>query len=77
MSPTVNMEGTLLTAVISAQDCRDIATCDIPMHLSRHLCQTIMKIIGVCVDILCETDPIYWGYMVTEGNQKVLYLHIT
>ena len=39
--------------------------------------QTIMKIRQVCVDILCEIDPIYLDYMVTEGNQKVLYVHIT
>ena len=39
--------------------------------------QTIMKIKGVCVDILCEIDPITRDYMVTEGNQKVLYVHIT
>ena len=39
--------------------------------------RTIMKIRGVCVYILCETDPIYRDYMVTEGNQKVLYVHIT
>ena len=25
----------------------------------------------------CEIDPTYWDYMVTEGNQKVLYVHIT
>ena len=29
------------------------------------------------MDILCEIDPIYQDYMVTEGNQKVLYVHIT
>ena len=36
-----------------------------------------MKIRGVCVDILCEIDPIYWDYTVTKGSQKVLYVHIT
>ena len=29
MSLTVSMEGTLLTAVIDAQDGQDVATCDI------------------------------------------------
>ena len=38
---------------------------------------TIMKIRGVCVDIICEIDPIYQDYMVTEGSLKVLYVHIT
>ena len=31
----------------------------------------------VSVDILCEIDPIYWDYRVTEANQRVLYVHIT
>ena len=39
--------------------------------------QAIMKIRGVCVDILCEIDPIHQDYMVIKGNQKVLYVHIT
>ena len=29
------------------------------------------------MDILCEIDAIYWYYMVTKGNQKVVYVHIT
>ena len=29
------------------------------------------------MDILCEIDPIYWDYTVTECNQKVLYVLIT
>ena len=85
MSLRISMEGTLLTAVIKAQEGRDVATCDIPNALVQpHMeekekdgNQTIMKNRGVCVDILCEIDPIYRDYMVTEGNQKVLYVHIT
>ena len=79
------MEGTLLIAVIKAQEGQDVATCNIPnTFVQTHVeekdkdgNQTIMKIRGVCVDILCETDHIYWDYMVTEGNQKVLYVYIT
>ena len=85
MSLTISMEGTLLTAVIEAQECHDVATCDIQnAFVQTHVeekdkdgNQTIMKIRGVFVDILFEIDPIYWDYMVTEGNQKVLYVHIT
>ena len=84
-SLTVSMERTLLTTVIEAQAGQDVATCDIPnAFVQTHVeekdkdgNQTIMKIRGVCVDILCETDPIYWDYMVMKGNQKVLYVHIT
>ena len=81
MSPTISTEGTLLTAVIEAQEGHDVATCDIPnAFVHTHMegkdkdgNQTIMKI----RDILCEIDPIYRDYMVTEGSQKVLYVHIT
>ena len=84
-SLTVNMEGTLLTAVIETQEGCDITTCNIPnAFVQTHVeekdkdgNQTIMKIRRVCVDILCEINPIYGDYMVTKGNQKVLYVHIT
>ena len=39
--------------------------------------RTIMKIRGALVDILCEMDPQYQEYVVMEGNQKVLNVHIT
>ena len=84
MSLTVSTEGTLLTTVIKAQEGQDVATCDIPNTFvqtpvgekEKDGNQTIMKIRGVCVDILCEIDPSYQDYTVTEGNQKVLYVHI-
>ena len=82
--PTISTEGTLLTAVIKAQGGQDVATCDIPnAFVQTHVeekdkdgNQTIMKIRGVCVDILCEIDPIYQDYS-NKGNQKVIYVHIT
>ena len=85
MRLTISTEGTLLTTVINAQEGQDVATCDIPnTFVQAHVeekdkdgNQTIMKIRGVCVDILCEIDPIYQDYMVAEGNQKVPCLHIT
>ena len=85
MSLTISTEGTLLTAVIEAQEGCDIATCNTPnAFVQTHVeekdkdgNQTIMKIRGVCVDIRCEIDPIYRNYTVTKGNQKVLYVHIT
>ena len=84
-SLTISMEGMLLTTVIEAQEGHDITTCDIPnVFVQTHMDendkdgnQTIMKIRGVCVDIFSEIDPIYRNYMVTEGNQRVLYVHST
>ena len=83
--PTVSMKGTLLTTVIEAQEGHDVTTCDISKaFVQTHVeekdkdgNQTIMKIMGVCVDILCEINPIYRNYTVSKGNQKVLYVHIT
>ena len=74
-----------MSVVIEAQEGQDVATCNITnTFVQTHVDkkdkdgnQTIMKIWGVCVDVLCEIDPIYQDYMVTEGNQKVLYVHIT
>ena len=85
MCPTISLEGTLLKAAIEAQEGQDVTTCNIPntfvqTHVeekNKHGNRTIMTIRGVCVDIFCEIDPTYQHYMVTEGNQKVLYVHIT
>jgi hypothetical protein len=60
-----------LTAVIEAEEERDIATCDIPnafiqMHMEekdQDGNRTIMKIRGVLVDILCDIDPKYKEYV--------------
>jgi hypothetical protein len=84
-SPTVSTEATLLTAVIEAQEGREVITCDIPNafvqteHPARDADgnRTIMKIRGQVVDILCEIDPFYIPYVVEEGRHKILYLHIT
>ena len=78
--PTISTEGTLLTAVSDTQEDQDITTCNIPnAFVNTHVeekdkdgNQTIMKIRGVCVNILREINPIYRDYTVTKGNQKVL-----
>ena len=72
-SPTIRTEGTLLTAVVEAQECCDASTCNIPNTFfqtnieekDKDGNQTIMKIRGICVDILCEVDHVYSDYMVT------------
>ena len=85
MSPTVSTEGTLLTAVIEAKEGHDVTTCNIPnAFVHTHVeekdkdgNQTIMKIRGVSVDILCEINPIHRDYTVTKGNQKVHHTSYT
>ena len=64
-SPTVNTESTLLTAVIEAEEGREVATCDIPNafiqtqveEVDQEGNRTIMNIKGSLIDILCEMDP--------------------
>jgi hypothetical protein len=58
-SPTVCTDSVLMTAVIEAEENRDIATCDIPNGFIQTVVRTIMKISGKLVDILCEMDNWY------------------
>jgi hypothetical protein len=84
-SLTVSTESTLLTAVIEALEERDIATCDIPNAFIQTSVKAvdsegnriIMKVRGVLAEILCEMEPEYREYLVQEGGQSVLYLHIS
>jgi hypothetical protein len=84
-SPTVSTESTLLTAVIEAEEGRDVATCDIPNAFVQTEVEerdkdgnrTVMRIRGELVDILCKMDPVYDDYWIFEGTNKVLYVHIT
>ena len=84
-SPTVNTESTLLTAVIEAEEERDVATCDIPNAFIQTQVEekdqdgnrTIMKIRGILIDVLCEMDPVYGEHVTIENKHKVLYVHIT
>ena len=83
-SPTVSTEATLLTGVIDAMEKRDVATCDIPNAFvqtdlderDKDGHRTIMKMRGPLVEILCEMEPQYSGYVVTEGKGPVLYVHL-
>jgi hypothetical protein len=83
-SPTVSTESILLTAVIEAEEGRDVATMDIPnafiqtevSETDKHGNKTIMKIRGVLVDILCEMKPEWEDFVTIEKGKRVLYMHI-
>ena len=83
-SPTVSTESTLLTAVIEAKEGRDVATCNIPNAFVQTEVEkvdedgnrTIMKIRGELVNILCELDPKYEEFVLQEGKQNVIYVHV-
>ena len=83
-SPTVATESILLTAVIEAEEGRDVATVDIPnafiqtevQKKDKDDARTIMKIRGPLVEILCEMDPVYRPFVVYQNGKAVLYVHM-
>ena len=83
-SPTVATESVLLSAVINAEEGRDVAVTDIPnAFIQTELPEwdeggnrTIMKIRGVLVEILCNMDKSYEEYVMYEQGEKVLYVQI-
>ena len=76
-SPTVMTESVMLTAVIDAEEGRDVATFDIPnafiqTHVDERDAQgdrIIMKIKGEMIDMLIEIDPSYADYVTHENGQ--------
>jgi len=83
-SPTTVTESILLTAVIDAEENRDVATVDIPnafiqtdVENNDDGSRVIMKIRGPLVDMLVELDPETYGeYVRIEGGNKVIYVHV-
>jgi hypothetical protein len=81
-SPTATTEAILLTAVIDAEEGRDVATVDIPNAFVQTDIpdgdeKIIMKIKGALVDMLVEIDPeLYRDHVVYEEGSKVLYVQV-
>ncbi len=84
-SPTASLESIMLTAIIDANENRDVMTADIPnAFIQAKIPDTkdgeervLMKITGVLVDLLVEQAPeIYRDYVVYENGKKVLYVQV-
>jgi len=81
-SPTVATESVFLTAVVEAEEQRDIMTNDLPnafvqTDLNPNDESIYMKIRGILVDMLLELDPeVYKDYIVYEGEHKVIYVRM-
>ena len=81
-SPTATTESIILTAVIDAEEHRDVATVDIPHAFVQTPIpeqapgeRIIMKIRGPLVDMLVEMDPTtYRDKYIYEKGTKVLYV---
>jgi hypothetical protein len=82
--PTVNMESTLLIAVIQAEENREVAKCNIPNSFIQTEVEakdsegnwTILKIRGFLVDLLYKISLCYAAFVQEERQGRVLYLHV-
>jgi hypothetical protein len=84
-SPTAALESIFLTAIVDAEELRDLLSADVPnAFIQAHLPPTeegderiIMKITGVLVDLLIELSPeVYGKYVVYENGKKVIYVQV-
>jgi len=79
-SPTVKTESVFLTAVIDAQEGREVAVYDIPgAFLHSTLPDVVhMKVCGDLARLLIYVDPgIYTEYIEIENGKEVIYLLLT
>ena len=84
-SPTAALESIMLTAIVDANEGRDVMSCNIPNtyiqaklpNLGPDNKRVIMKITGVLVDLVVNISPeVYGPYAVTDKNKIVLYVQV-
>ena len=78
-SPTVATESVLLSCVIDAKECRDVATVDIPgAFMQGDQDETVhMRLEGTLAELLTKCDPkLYRQYVIKENNKPVLYVEL-
>jgi Reverse transcriptase (RNA-dependent DNA polymerase) len=79
-SPTIANDALYLSVMIDAYERRDVATADVAgayLHaLMKHFIS--MRFVGWAVDLLCEVNPEYTKYVVTErvNNKDVKVLYV-
>ena len=72
-------EPVLLSCVIDAKECRDVATVDIPgAFMQGDQDETVhMCLEGTLAKLLTKCDPkLYREYVITENNKRVLYVEL-
>jgi Reverse transcriptase (RNA-dependent DNA polymerase)/Zinc knuckle len=77
-SPTLSSDALLLSILMDAYEGRDVAIADIAgAYLNAYMPDfVIMKFTGESVDILCEMNPEYEEFVVTENGVRVLYVRL-
>ena len=82
-SPTVSLEGLMLTMCVDASENRDVMTLDVPNAFIQTAMpqptdgsdRVIMKIEGTLAELLCEIDAdTYQPHLVYEKGRPVLYV---
>ena len=78
-SPTVSLEGVLLTAVVDDEEGRDIAVVDIPNAFvqTKNVDKVIMKMRGKLAELMVLMAPeIYRKAIILEHGKPVLYVRL-
>ena len=65
-SPTVSLEGLVITLLIDAKESRDVATADVVgIYLNAYMRDfVIIKLVGEEVELICKLNPEYRKYIV-------------
>jgi hypothetical protein len=77
-SPTISTDALMLSILIDAKERRDVAVADVEgayLHADMDVF-TVLKLVGVDVDIMCNVDSKYKKFVVIENGQRVLYLQL-
>ena len=72
-SPTVSTDALMLSILIDVKEGRDVAVADVEgayLHADMDVF-TVMKLVGVDVDIMCRVDKKYEKFVITENGKKV------
>ena len=77
-SPMIQMESLFLSLLINAKEGRDIATADVVgvYLLTEMEDNTLVKLTGESVDIMCKVNDKYKHYVLLESDKPVLYLKL-
>jgi Reverse transcriptase (RNA-dependent DNA polymerase) len=77
-SPTISINGLLLSMMIDAKEQRDVATADVQGAYLNGLMDdfVLVRITGVTVDVLCAANHIYKQFITTENGTQVVNLQV-
>jgi len=77
-SPMVSTDALMISLMIDTFERRDVATANVVgAYLNAEMLDFVLLCLtGETVNIMCRVNPRYTSFVVIEGGQKVLYLHL-